>query len=241
MKYAIFGDIHGNLEALEAVLEKCAQEKPDKYICTGDIVGYGADPVACIDKILALKPIIVAGNHDFAAVGILNTDFFNHYAFQAIEWTRNQLPPKYRDFLGKLRLVEKLNGLTIVHSTLYNPELFEYIQTNYDVQLGFSNLDGNICFIGHSHVPVSFVLQRGSFSFSTEPFLPVTKEIKVIANIGSVGQPRDDNPAAAYAIYDDAEGIIWIKRIEYDVEKASDKIKKAKLPEILAERIKYGR
>lgn len=241
MKYVIFGDIHGNLEALDAVLEKCEQEKPDKYLCTGDIVGYGANPSECLKKVLALKPLIVAGNHDFAAAGILNSDFFNSYAYQAIEWTRNHLSAKELEFLGRLRLVHQVDNITLVHASLYSPELFEYIQTNYDVQLGFSNLEKKICFVGHSHVPISFVLQRGSFSFSNEPYLPVTAEIKVIANIGSVGQPRDDNPAASYSVYDDAEGIIWVKRVDYDIDKAADKIRKAKLPDILAERIKYGR
>jgi predicted phosphodiesterase len=241
MKYVIFGDIHGNLEALDAVLEKCEQEKADKYLCTGDIVGYGADPSACLKKVLAMNPIVVAGNHDFAAAGILNSDFFNSYAYQAIEWTRNQLSAKERSFLGRLKLVQRINNITLVHSSLYSPELFEYIQTIYDVQLGFGGLENKICFVGHSHVPISFVLQRGSFSFSNEPFLPVTSDVKVISNIGSVGQPRDDNPAAAYAVYDDTEGIIWVKRIDYDIDKAADKIKKAKLPEILAERIRYGR
>lgn len=241
MRYAIFGDIHGNLEALEAVMDKMAAEKPDKYICIGDLVGYGADPGECLERVRRLNPILVAGNHDYAATGLLNIDFFNAYAYKAIEWTRQQLSDEQKDFLRKTKLVQKINNLTIVHSTPYYPEMFEYIENNYDVQLSFNTLTTPICFIGHSHIPISFVISRGTISFSTDPYIQIDGKSKVIINIGSVGQPRDENPDAAYAVYDVGESIVWIKRVEYDIQKAADKIINAKLPEILAERIKYGR
>lgn len=241
MRYAIFGDIHGNLEALESVLNKMATEKPDKYICIGDLVGYGANPGECIDKIRELDPILVAGNHDYAAAGLLNIDFFNTYAYKAIEWTKQQLSTEHRDFLSKIKLVEKIDNITMVHSTPHSPEMFEYMENNYDVQLALNSLTTSICFIGHSHVPIAFTMSRGILSFSTEPYVQVNNNSKVIINVGSVGQPRDENPEAAYAIYDVDEGMVWIKRIEYDIKKASAKIIKAELPEILAERIKYGR
>ena len=241
MRYVVFGDIHGNLEALEAVMEKMANEKPDKYICIGDIVGYGANPNECIDNVLSLNPILVAGNHDYAASGLLNVDFFNTYAFRAIEWTKQQLTPEHKKFLQNLKLIQKINNLTAVHATPYSPEMFEYMENSYDVQLAMTSLDTPVCFIGHSHIPISFTVTRGSIAFSTEPYTPVKGNNKVVINIGSVGQPRDENPEAAYAVYDSDEAVVWIKRVEYNIQKASDKILKAKLPEILAERIKYGR
>jgi predicted phosphodiesterase len=241
MRYVIFGDIHGNLEALDAVLEKITAEKADKYICIGDLVGYGADPAECIDKVRKLNPVLVAGNHDYAAAGLLNIDFFNAYAYKAIEWTKQHLSDEDKQFLQKITLMQKVNNLTIVHSTPRSPEMFEYIDNNYDVQLAFSYFDTGLCFIGHSHIPISFTLTRGVLSFSTEPYVPVSGSSKVIVNVGSVGQPRDENKDASYAVYDVEEGIVWIKRVEYDVQKAADKINKAGLPEILAERIKYGR
>lgn len=241
MRYVVFGDIHGNLEALEAVMEKMANEKPDKYICIGDLVGYGANPNECIDKVLALNPILVAGNHDYAAAGLLNVDFFNTYAFRAIEWTKQQLTPKHKEFLRNMKLIQRTNNLTVVHATPYSPEMFEYMENNYDVQLALTTLNTPVCFIGHSHIPISFTVNRGSISFSTEPYTTVKGNNKVIINIGSVGQPRDENPEASYAVYDTDEAVVWIKRVEYDIKKTSDKILKAKLPEILAERIKYGR
>ena len=140
MRYAIFGDIHGNLEALEVVLDKMVTEKPDKYICIGDLVGYGANPGECIDKIRELNPILVAGNHDYAASGLLNVDFFNTYAYKSIEWTKKQLSTEQRDFLRKMKLVEKIDNITIVHATPHSPEMFEYMENNYDVQLALNSL-----------------------------------------------------------------------------------------------------
>ncbi|MBI4834934.1 MAG: metallophosphoesterase family protein [Planctomycetes bacterium] len=242
MKYAIFSDIHGNLEALEAVMEKLAAEKPDRYICVGDIVGYGADPNECIKKVRAIPGcIIVAGNHDYAAIGTLNNGFFNDFAKSAISWTAKQLNEEEKKFLGGLKLVETLNSISVAHSNLYLPELFEYIQTSYDLQLGFNVMENPVCFIGHSHVPIFFSLQRGSISFNTDPLLKINKSGKFFVNVGSVGQPRDDNPHACYAVYDDTDEAIAIKRVPYDVDKAVSKIRKAGLPEILAERLKYGR
>lgn len=241
MRYAVFGDVHGNLEALEVVLDKMALDKPDKYVCIGDLVGYGANPAECVEKIRALKPIIVAGNHDYAAAGLLNIDFFNAYAYKAIEWTREQLSKEQITYLKKLKLVENLNNLTAVHSSPFAPEMFDYIENNYDIQLALNTMNKPICFVGHSHMPMSFTMLRGVVSFSTEPYVQVSSNSQVIINVGSVGQPRDENPDAAYAIYEVEEGMVWIKRVEYDVEKAAAKILKAKLPEVLAERIKYGR
>ena len=241
MRYVIFGDIHGNLEALEAVMEKMANEKPDQYICIGDLVGYGANPNECMDKVLALNPVLVAGNHDYAAAGMLNVDFFNTYAYKAIEWTKQQLTAEHKEVLQKMKLLQKINNVTVVHATPYNPEMFEYMENNYDAQLAFTYLPTSICFVGHSHIPISFTVSRGTISFSIEPYTVVKNNNKVIINIGSVGQPRDENPEAAYAVYDVDESMVWIKRVEYDIQKASGKIIKAGLPEILAERIKYGR
>ena len=242
MRYAVFSDIHGNLEALDSVLEKMAEEKPDRYICVGDLVGYGADPNECIRKVRDIKDcVIVGGNHDYAAAGTLNNGFFNDFAKTAITWTAEQLNNEEKEFLNKLKLVTTLGNISIAHSNPYLPELFEYIQTSYDLQLGFNMMETNLCFIGHSHVPIFFSLQRGSISFNTEPTLKVNNSGKFLVNVGSVGQPRDDNPHACYAIYDDTEKAISIKRVVYDVDKAISKIRKAGLPEILAERLKHGR
>ena len=242
MRYAILGDIHANLEALESVLARLEQEKPDRYICVGDIVGYGADPSACIKKIKGLKDCLTTGgNHDYATADIVNTDFFNQYARESIRWTKQQLALDEIKFLFQLKLVQRVSDITIVHSSPYRPEIFDYLQASYDIQLGFNNLETPLCFIGHSHAPAAFSSQNGVISYITEPYIQVNHNDKFIINVGSIGQPRDNNPAAAYAIYDEEACEVCIKRVEYDVQKAADKIIQARLPNVLAKRLSCGR
>lgn len=240
MRYGIFGDIHANLEALEAVLAGMKKERVDVMVCLGDIVGYGADPAKCIDIVRGLGCTTVAGNHDFAVVDKINVDFFNTYAREAALWHREILSDEDKRFLSGLKLVEYVDSFTLVHATLYSPELFEYIQTSYDAHLAFENLTTPLCFVGHSHVPVTFV-QKRTVSFTMDSAVKVELNAKTMVNVGSVGQPRDENPDASFGLWDTEEKMVWIKRVKYDVEKASRKIIKAGLPEILAERLRYGR
>ncbi len=132
MRYAIISDVHSNLEALEAVLGSLEDEKIDGYLSTGDIVGYGADPGPCIERIRALDPHIVAGNHDWAVAGLLSLDFFNAYAREAIEWTRGRLGKAEIEWLRSLKLVKKVGRMTLAHATLHSPENFDYLLTAYD-------------------------------------------------------------------------------------------------------------
>ena len=240
MRYAILGDVHANLEALEAVLEALQKEKVDVMVAVGDIVGYGADPGACLRRVREIAKIIVAGNHDFAAVGKLNIDFFNTFARQSALWTREQLSEADREFLRNLKLVEYLDSFTITHSSLHYPELFEYIQTSYDAHLSFQQQTTPLCFVGHSHVPVTFI-QKKTVGFTMNPVADVDEQFKMMVNVGSIGQPRDENPDAAYAVYDTDARKVWVKRVKYDIEKAAKKIVAAGLPPILAERLRYGR
>lgn len=240
MKYAVFGDIHGNLEALEAVLAAIEKAKPDTLICMGDIVGYGADPEGCLSRMHELGCATVAGNHDFAVVGKLSVDFFNTYAREAALWTRERLRPAQKKLLEDLKLVQFLDEATVVHATLHSPELFEYIQTSYDAHLSFERLSTQICFVGHSHVPVMF-FQKKVVTFTMDPQVKLEPGIKTIVNVGSVGQPRDEDARAAYCLYDSEKQTLSIERVEYDIDKAAAKIVAAGLPEILGERLRYGR
>lgn len=240
MKYGILGDIHGNLEALEAVLERFEAAGVKKYVSVGDLVGYGASPCECIRRVRGLGAVVVAGNHDFAAVDKLNIDFFNAYARESALWTRSALSEEDKQYIRSLKLVEYCDNFTLVHSTLYSPELFEYIQTSYDAHLSFEQQSTPLAFIGHSHVPVNF-FKRKNVSFNMDSEVRLDENTKIMVNVGSIGQPRDENPDAVAVIYDSDEGVVRISRLHYDVEKAARKIVQAGLPEILAERLKYGR
>jgi predicted phosphodiesterase len=240
MKYGILGDIHGNLEALQAVLEEMDRQGCEKYISVGDLVGYGANPVEVIDTVRKLGTLVVAGNHDFAAIDKLNIDFFNTYARESAIWTRNILSEAYKNYIRSLKLVEYCDNFTVVHSTLYSPELFEYIQTSYDAHLSFEQQSTPVTFVGHSHVPVNF-FKRRNVSFNMETEVKVDEGSKTMINVGSIGQPRDENPDAVCCVYDTDELVVRITRVRYDVEKTAKKIVDAGLPEILAERLKYGR
>jgi diadenosine tetraphosphatase ApaH/serine/threonine PP2A family protein phosphatase len=226
---------------LQAVLRKFKEEKVDRFLCLGDIVGYGANPKECIQLVLEQKSLIVAGNHDYAVAGKLNIDFFNNLAKAAVFWTRQQLNEEEKQFLANLDLVQVYNDiLTVVHSTLNFPEMFDYVQTSYDAHLSLELLETPTCFFGHSHVPVAF-FQGQTVSFSMDEEINIEKNRKTLINVGSVGQPRDENPLACCAIYDDQASKVWIHRVNYDIDTAIEKIVKAGLPEVLGERLRYGR
>ena len=240
MRYGIFSDIHGNREALDAVLEKLEEHDCTELFCLGDIVGYGAEPSYCIDKVREVCSVVVAGNHDYAALEKINIDYFNTHARQATLWTREQLDEERRQFLEELPLVSELETCTLVHGSLDSPEMFDYIQTSYDAYLTMEQLKNGICFIGHSHVPIAFLL-KNVITYTLESPIDLSDYTKAIVNVGSVGQPRDNNPLASYAVYDVAASRVDILRIPYDVEGAAAKILEAGLPEFLAERLKLGR
>lgn len=240
MKYALVSDIHGNLEAFTEVLKKIKEEECEKIVCLGDIVGYGANPRECIALVRENNMATIAGNHDFACIGKTNINYFNSYAKEATLWTRKITTDEDKKFLNNLPLVDYHENFTVVHGTLYSPELFDYIQTTYDAYLSLQLLESQICFLGHSHVPITF-FQGDLISYTLNPVVKIEEGVKALINIGSVGQPRDDNPRASFATYDTDKMEVEIHRVEYDVEKTMAKILKAGLPPPLAERLKYGR
>ncbi len=241
VRYAIFGDIHANLEALNSVLDYAKKQGAEKFLCLGDIVGYGANPQECCDMVRTMKIPVVAGNHDWAVCGKLSIEFFNTYAKQAVYWTRDNLSEENMQFLKDLPLIQEVNEeITLVHGSLNFPDLFDYIQTSQDARLSLEKLHTRVCFLGHSHVPVTFFSgPMVSYSMSYEINLKGFE--KALVNVGSVGQPRDENPKSSFAIYDSEKEQVKIHRVEYDIETTARKILDAGLPEILAERLKYGR
>ena len=240
MRYGIIADIHGNLEALEAVLGVLDARGVETYLSTGDIVGYGADPKACLDRIRELGTLVTAGNHDWAVSNRLSLDYFNAYAREAIYWTQERLSEDDIRYLDELPLTRRVEDITLVHGTLYSPENFDYLLTSYDAHLSFQIQQTPLCLVGHSHVPITFLLD-GTVTFTLENEIDLTGIDRAIVNPGSVGQPRDENPKAAVGIYDSETRKFTIERVEYDIEGATSKILRAGLPEVLAERLWHGR
>ena len=242
MRYGIFGDIHGNLHALEAVLKAYEQEHIDEFLCTGDLVGYGANPHECIERTRAVCKHIVAGNHDFAVCEKLTLEFFNSYAKSAVLWTREALTKEDLDYLQGLPITVNVGtDVTLSHATIYDAHAFDYIQTQYDAHLSLQELRTPCGFVGHSHIPISFYLRDGVVGWTMETTIDVDACEKVLVNVGSVGQPRDENPKAAYAVFDTEERKVWIKRVAYDVDGAIRAIEQNRLPRILGERLRLGK
>lgn len=241
MRYGIFSDIHGNLEALQAVLTKLQEERVDKYICAGDIVGYGGNPRECLQLVLDMHSLIVAGNYEYALAGRINVDFFCAYTRESLLWTRTQLSGQQIEFLGHLDLLLQVDELfTVAHGTFDVPRDFDYIQHMQDAEKNFAALKTPIGFFGHSHVPVIF-LPGPPVAFTMQQEIAVTQGSRLLVNAGSVGQPRDEDPRACCVVYDDKAGKIWTHRVAYDIDTACKKIIQAGLPEILGERLKMGR
>jgi len=241
LRYGILGDIHGNIEALDAVLALLEEQDVDHFISVGDIVGYGADPVACIDRIRDIGATVVAGNHDWAAVGKLDTAFFNVYAKSAMDWTSEQLDKEHKDWLLNLPLsVQVSDEITVAHATLDAPDQFDYIQTYYDAARSINAMETPVCFLGHSHVPLAFLAQE-TLTLSVSTRIDLTDISKALINVGSIGQPRDENPKAAYAYLDTKTNIYELRRATYAMDKTCLKIEKAGLPQILSDRLKFGR
>lgn len=240
MKWVIFGDVHGNMEALEAVLVDIETVNPDFIFCTGDVVGYGSDPSECIKKIQGLDCPVVAGNHDYAAVGKIDTTYFNLEAHESAVWTSKHINNSEYEYLVDLPLTADIEGGLLVHSSPSSPETFPYIFDLIEADAAFSAMNERLCFIGHSHSPLVILKDEDGMGISYEPLIDLSNSRMAIINVGSVGQPRDNDNRAAYAVYDSESDCIEIKRVEYDWRVAADKIRSAGLPAHNASRLGLG-
>ena len=242
MRYCVFSDVHGNLEAFEAALAAFANEKIDRHIFLGDVVGYGADPHACITALKMLKPqILAAGNHEWGVLQLLDMEYFNEYAEAAVEWTRNLLTKEELEYLKSFRLFCEAWDLTFVHGSLEQPARFKYVLDNDDAELSLRFSKTPLCFVGHTHVACAYYFDEGKVVSTKGPKVRIEAGKKCIINVGSVGQPRDGDTRASYVIYDDTEKTVEIKRVAYDIKTAQKKILKAGLPAWLASRLSEGR
>lgn len=242
MRIVLFSDIHGNLEALESFLYHIQKkENIDQLICLGDIVGYGANPNECVEEIRQLNCPTVIGNHDYVAVGKGDISYFNHFAREAILWTREQLNKENIKYLKNLPFTYREDSYLTVHSSPQYPEKWKYIMT---IDAAFSNMkyfNEQFCFIGHSHIPCFFVMDKdGNCELSPHSKINYKPEHRYLINVGSIGQPRDFNPKSSFILLDTDSHTIELKRTSYDIGKAQSKINKAGLPILLAQRLQDG-
>lgn len=245
MKIAVLSDIHSNLEALRACLAHAEREGADKHVFLGDLVGYGADPVACLDLLAdhaARGALLVRGNHDEAALEGLCEDM-NFAARDAIYWTRAQLGSTERDFLASLPYTARRDDLLFVHAGADDPGKWDYITSNVQAAQCMQAAQASVTFAGHVHHPsLFFAASTGVRRFQPVPgvAIPVGGPRRWLAIPGSVGQPRDGNNAAAYAVYDEEKRLLTFFRVPYDHATAARKIIAAGLPERLAVRLHKG-
>lgn len=236
--------MHGNLEALTAVLADAAERGAPAILCLGDAVGYGAEPGACIEAIGERAVACVAGNHEHGALGLMDLAWFNPVARTAALWTRDALAADQYRYLETLPLRAVVDEVTLVHASPRDPAEWDYLLSAEDGFDVFGDFDTRLCFVGHSHRPGVWSLGSAGpdHDDAPRPGTPVTLDAgrRYIVNVGSVGQPRDRDPRAAYAIWDQDARTVTIRRVGYDVRQAAMKIIAAGLPRALADRLADG-
>ncbi len=242
MRVLILSDIHANLCAFEAVLADA--ESYDSVLFLGDLVGYGPDPNECVERIRALPELIaLVGNHDAAVLNQLSTEAFNNEARHTVTWTQDNLTQDNLDYLGELPSKAKyLDDITLAHGSPRQP-VWEYVLNSQTAAENFFFFDTSYCFVGHTHLPSIF--RKGDGSAGADLFIPIENSQfelrpRLILNPGSVGQPRDRDPRAGYAMYDMESNLIEYRRVEYDVQAVQERMRKAGLPERHINRLQSG-
>ena len=243
MRILIVSDIHANLVALETVLRNAGEF--DRIWCLGDIVGYGPEPDTCVERLRSFDPVCVAGNHDWAAIDKLDLEEFNPDARRAAIWTRDQLGVQNLDWLHSLpeRIPTQAEKFTLTHGSPRYP-IWEYVLTPAVARINFDFFDTQVCLIGHTHVPVIYRYHRDEHAATAEPLpedIPVALDVdRLMINPGSVGQPRDGDARAAFALLDLDAMTLTHHRVEYNIVATQLKMGQAKLPKRLITRLSYG-
>ena len=246
MRAAVLSDVHANLPALEAVLATIERAEVDELSCLGDVVGYGADPEACTELVRERCEVCLVGNHDLAVLGQLDVSSFSVAARAAVEWTQERVGAATLEFLGGLEPAMKHEGIDLFHASPRDP-VWEYVLSIEQAEAGFDAQDERIGLIGHSHVALFFNRPEGArrgYSHGAQAGDGSTLELDAgawLLNPGSVGQPRDGDPRAAWMELDTEELTARYPRVPYEIEKAAEAIRAGGLPEPLAERLFVGR
>ena len=246
MLIAILADIHSNREAFDACLDDAYAQGADQFVLLGDLVGYGADPSYIVDQAAQMVgdgALAILGNHD-AAVDHGGFDM-NDHARAAIDWTRDHLDREQRNFLAMLPLQHRAQNLLYVHAEASQPQDWRYVLSQREAEVSLNATDATVTFCGHVHRPQLYTMvpRKPSCSFTPKGSVPIplSGNRKWLAVMGSVGQPRDENPSAAYGLYDDTKKHLTFRRVAYDIETAAEKIRRAGLPAILSARLFIGR
>jgi diadenosine tetraphosphatase ApaH/serine/threonine PP2A family protein phosphatase len=242
MKVAVISDIHANRQAFEATLEAVAASEAAEVWCLGDLVGYGADPDACVELAREHAAVCLAGNHDLAVTGEISLEEFSRGAAVAAEWTREVMAPENLEFLRGLSPSGEEGDVGLYHASPRDP-VWEYVLSALLAELCLDVQAGRICLIGHSHVALSFVRHEGQLTTGEPQRAGTVLDVsdgEWLLNPGSVGQPRDGDPRAAWLLLDLDDGEAVFQRAEYDIAGAAAAIRAARLPDSLAERLEYG-
>lgn len=246
MRYLILSDIHSNDEALSAVLGRVRKQRYDRVVILGDFVGYGADPNAVVERVRKIRKVkaMIRGNHDRVVCGLDRGDLFNPLALEAALWSAGKLTADNRKFLAELPVgpLDVDGRFLICHGSPRDEDA--YIFSDYDAYLNFSFSEAAVCFFGHSHIPSIFSLEphgiRVEVVRGSRTRIALKRGVRYLINPGSVGQPRDRNPAASFALYDADAEVVTFERAEYDVAQAREKIHRAGLPGMLGDRLLVG-
>ena len=242
MQLALISDIHSNLEALEAVFKEIDKLGVDKVHCLGDVIGYGTDPSECLELVNSLCEIKLMGNHEYTALGLASTECYNEAAKKSSAWTKQQLTDYDLSIISEFKLSRSKDNFLMVHASPFEPDQWHYILAPNAALEAFMHFDETLCFTGHSHVPQIFTERDNALPRcqTGHDFLP-DPESRYIINVGSVGQPRDNDPRACFAVFDTKEYELIYHRVEYDINITQDKMTQAKLPEMLISRLSNGR
>jgi predicted phosphodiesterase len=243
VRYLVISDIHGNWEALQAVL-KAAKGQYERVLCCGDLIGYGADPNAVVEWTRDSVTAVVRGNHDKAGVDLAELEWFNPVAQAATIWTHATLTPGNLEYIRNLPAGPlQVDDFHLVHGSPLNED--EYLVEIAEAEEAFSYLPSPVVFFGHTHLQGGFEAQRRRVrridADRHNTVLQLNPDSAYLINPGSVGQPRDENPEAAYVIFDSEQHVLVYYRTAYDIERAQAKIRKAGLPPLLADRLSIGR
>ncbi|MBD3404030.1 metallophosphoesterase [candidate division GN15 bacterium] len=239
--FAVISDIHANLEALEAVLEDLRSQHIDTVYCLGDVVGYGCDPTRCLELVVEHCDIRLMGNHEYYALGLISNDYLSPVARQSAAWTQEHLTEEDIETISNFEMEAHLADIHLVHASPFEPESWRYILATQEAQRAFDCMQGTICFYGHSHLPMIFSCStEGEIRHQVGHDFQPSDDKRYLVNVGSVGQPRDNDPKACYALFDADARTVTYRRVAYDIEKTQQKMKAAGVPELLVERLTVG-